>query len=485
MLIPKIDILITQVGRKVTKNLNIRINHCNKLEWESDWDKLISTGKLILPKNKLYVNLSNFDDEIDFVIPNTGESAIESLPLTNLGIRDNDNNLLFNLITDYNPDSTFTYKEPIFRIGDLITIRLMYLNPNTLEPEFTKFPLQLELVISNLTLSDQLEISLSNNGWFMKQTPMPNISINAGSNLVDTIKQGLQIMFDKFPENFQLFNFDNFLIAPDTVTFNDKLVITANQSLAQFLELLKSDYRLISYFIFNALNFSRLVEIQPEFSEAFLSDPDLQYADSLGLQVKKVYSFQTNIIDDNLEYKSKENLRLSAIVSNTFLQPNGQVTKDGNKKSKRKKISVYIEYTQKNNELLATVQDGKIIPKAILNQLDGIKILYDNNGNKVNNIPKVGDTEINGERRTLAFYQAKNTDDLIRLGLEELQKFYYDGFTGTFTTFGEPTTFVTDIIKIEDTVHPERNGDYRVKSVKTTFGLDGYRQEVGLDIKLS
>ena len=41
-----------------------------------------------------------------------------------------------------------------------------------------------------------------------------------------------------------------------------------------------------------------------------------------------------------------------------------------------------------------------------------------------------------------------------------------------------------DQVTLVDSVLPERNGTYLVRSVTTNFGLRGYRQRVELDIRL-
>lgn len=95
----------------------------------------------------------------------------------------------------------------------------------------------------------------------------------------------------------------------------------------------------------------------------------------------------------------------------------------------------------------------------------------------------VGDKD--GEIRTQFFFGAKTVDELKKLAEERLLKFRYEGFKGKFVTFGEPVTFHGDKVEIRDTVLPERNGTYFVRGVETTFGQNGYRQEIELDFKIS
>jgi hypothetical protein len=88
-----------------------------------------------------------------------------------------------------------------------------------------------------------------------------------------------------------------------------------------------------------------------------------------------------------------------------------------------------------------------------------------------------------GEIRTFHFFNEPESK-LKKLGEERLRRFHYTGYRGTFTTFGLPSVRHGDEAKIKDTKQPERDGGYLIKSVKKTFGVDGFRQEITLDLKL-
>ena len=66
-----------------------------------------------------------------------------------------------------------------------------------------------------------------------------------------------------------------------------------------------------------------------------------------------------------------------------------------------------------------------------------------------------------------------------------LPKFYYDGFTGDFTTFLRPVVRFGDTVTLYDLKLPEKNGTYKVKKVVTTFNLSGGRQIIDLDLKIN
>lgn len=89
-----------------------------------------------------------------------------------------------------------------------------------------------------------------------------------------------------------------------------------------------------------------------------------------------------------------------------------------------------------------------------------------------------------GEQRTLYFYDVTDSE-LTTLATESLQKMKYEGFTGSFLTFLQPTVRHGDAINIVDPIIPDRNGTYLVRKVVTRFGMDGGRQEITLDRKIT
>lgn len=94
----------------------------------------------------------------------------------------------------------------------------------------------------------------------------------------------------------------------------------------------------------------------------------------------------------------------------------------------------------------------------------------------------VGDTD--GSQITFHLYwdgvtlPKPNLKEFAQLKLDESK---YDGYRGSFETFGEPYVRHGDIVKLTSKKLPERDGNYLVTSVKRTFGMGGYRQviEVG------
>lgn len=88
---------------------------------------------------------------------------------------------------------------------------------------------------------------------------------------------------------------------------------------------------------------------------------------------------------------------------------------------------------------------------------------------------EVGDND--GELRTVYHYSL-NESDLKKFAANELERFKYDGYQGSFTSFGEPVVNKTDIADI--TASDGIRGRYLIKKVEIGFGTDGYRQKIEL-----
>jgi len=84
----------------------------------------------------------------------------------------------------------------------------------------------------------------------------------------------------------------------------------------------------------------------------------------------------------------------------------------------------------------------------------------------------VGDT--GGAQRTLHFQDIESKSELEKLAKNRLEKYRYNGYEGTYPSFGIPYTEPTMIAEIQDPVYPERNGNYYIDSVTVEFGQSGF-----------
>jgi hypothetical protein len=106
-------------------------------------------------------------------------------------------------------------------------------------------------------------------------------------------------------------------------------------------------------------------------------------------------------------------------------------------------------------------------------RLKGISILPDNTKIEV----EVGDKE--GELRTFTYYNLQKAE-LKKLLDEEIKKLRYDGWFGSFTTFGQPNVQHGDFVELTDN-KLQRTGTYLVKKTKLDFGQQGFSRENYLD----
>jgi hypothetical protein len=66
-----------------------------------------------------------------------------------------------------------------------------------------------------------------------------------------------------------------------------------------------------------------------------------------------------------------------------------------------------------------------------------------------------------------------------------LEQANYTGYYGSFMTFLEPIVVSGDYAVIDSYMYPERKGTYLIKSVETSFGVDGGRQKIELERKIA
>jgi hypothetical protein len=168
----------------------------------------------------------------------------------------------------------------------------------------------------------------------------------------------------------------------------------------------------------------------------------------------KKFQFQQTIISSDLEFSKKEDIILSAVASNHIEELTGKMTKDGHAKTKKTRI-----------EVLVTLKDDKIISKSV------------KSGDKA-------DPLTDGERRSFTYPFAKTERELIDLAEADLRKYYFDGFKGSFETFGTPFVRFGDHAELSDEMLPEHDGTYKIKAVEYKGGTGGLRQKIMLDFKI-
>lgn len=179
------------------------------------------------------------------------------------------------------------------------------------------------------------------------------------------------------------------------------------------------DIVLDKYIIKNANGAQVLQEIKKDMSlSIFINDEDklyvgLQQLTNLGETV--VYDLNYNLVENNLEFKTKEERR----------------------------IKVRYTYIGKDN---------------------------------VKKVVEEGDAD--GELRSFHTSVISDEAKLRELALSEIERLKYDGFDGNVVSFLMPYATRGMTAKIIDNTHNSREGSYFIKKVTTSFGLDGARRTV-------
>lgn len=378
-----------------TRRRTIKFDFSTEYECNETWRNLTNTGKVVVPKN-LYVRDAN------------GKLVQLRGTVVNIG--------------------GFSSNEPLIMRGDRVIIdhgyRYFKNNKEILEWTYNSQSNThlFDGWISQVTSKKPIEFLIENNMWKLKQIPVNAHTFSASETLEDILKYLLQ--GTTFTVN-----------ALTTTTFGAFQV--GNETVAEVLARLRKQYNFESYFRGNELRSGAIVYIESEAKEY-------------------TFTFQKDIIDDELEYRRKDDIVLSAVVSNTIEESTGKMTKDGHPKTKRTRL-----------EALVTLRYGSDVPDVFIK------------GSNNEYPPNTG-----GERRTLFYPGAKNISDLVKLATDELRRYYYTGFKGKFDTFGIPFVRMGDNVRLEDPILPERNGLYKVRGVEYSGGMNGIRQKIELDYKI-
>jgi len=179
-------------------------------------------------------------------------------------------------------------------------------------------------------------------------------------------------------------------------------IVIKQQSTAQVLDALKK-FALQAYFDADGV-------LVVDFAGSLKAEP-----------IEVIYDFNKNVIDNELEYTRKEDVRIK--VKGTSKSPTGE------------KIEFYS-----------------------------------------------GDAD--GEERTLNYINI-DQDGLRKIVTKELEKLKQDGYKNSFTTFGIPYAEPGYVAIMRDVEYQEREGSYLIEAVTITSGVSGFRRKVTLERKLT
>lgn len=340
---------------------------------------------------------------------------------------------------------------PLIMRGDIVYIQDGYWYKNEVRKDIQIGSTVYQGFVSSVKSEIPIEISVEDNFYLLKRTPV-NKSVFSG-NLVDLCKYIVEQVNANFGNNNKLNGrFGNpypvlsFFKNPDSITADFSLghLDIGDITCAELLNRLRSRYKIESFFVENELHFGFPIY-------------DEEKANS-----DHFFEFENNIFPDHdLEYKNKDDLVLSAVVSCQEIKKTGKKTRDGLEATKKDKLSILIYWDIVSSSFKYYKKEkGESFPE--------------NSG---------------GERHEFVYPIDPLTgnptvEKLFDFGKKQLQKYYYTGFRGSFKTIGFPVVNWGDNINLESKVFSDRNGQYKVKKVKRTGG-QGIEQEIFLDYKLN
>ena len=387
---------ITQINNTPLRNKTINFNFVNELSCSDSWRDFTNQGEVTLPMN-LYVRDAN--NKLVSIVGNIG--GYDGSPLLMRG----------DMVTMDWGYRFFKGNTEIFEgTADQATGSHLFIG-----------------YISHVSSQKPIRFRCEDNFWKLKQTPCPIHTFKETDSLEYIVNYLLAVYNNGKPLS------DQFTFKPMTITTFGAFRV-GNETIAEVLARLRKQFHFESYFRGNELRCGSTVYIESEAN-------------------KHTFTFQYNIIDDDLEYRRKDDLVLSIVASNKIEEETGETTKDGHAKTKCKRL-----------EVLLTLRNGSDKPDIFIKQ-------------DHEDYP----TNTGGERMTLPYPGAKSIQELIDLATVELKKYYYTGFKGKFTTFGLPFVKTGDNVQLVDPILPERNGLYKVKSVDYKGGINGLRQTIELD----
>lgn len=341
---------------------------------------------------------------------------------------------------------------PLIMRGDVVEISHGYLFKNRARENQKKSLALFHGYVTKVESSVPIKIECEDNFYLLKRTPV-GISKWTG-NLIDLCKYMINRVNTLFANNneYKGKNGNPYPVlkvtdSVDSITADFSLgyLEIADVTCAELLSQIRQQYKLESFFRGDTLYFGF-----PIYDESI--------ADS-----SNIFEFQNNIKKDaDLEYRNKGDIVLSAVVSCKTINETGKTTKDGQKATKWGKDSILIYWDMPTGTFKYLAKEkGKPMP------------------------PNTG-----GERREFIYpiepsKGRPSNDVLFEFGKKQLEKYYYTGFRGSFTTIGYPFVSWGDNVYLVDRIMADRNGLYKVKKVIYRGGMNGIEQEVVIDYKIN
>ena len=284
-------------------------------------------------------------------------------------------------------------------------------------------------------------LECEDNMWLCKQIPTP--AKTWGNVTLQSIAESIIKSANTLPLIQRYKGYVNLMVSDYSRTdlkFNVDSFMTTRGSLAALLARLKGQYRVDSYFRGNELRIGYTHYVAEE-------------------AVEHKFQFQKNILDgDQLRWERKDDHVLSMVVKSNYRVSDG-TAHSGADKYKEKTTEVLIFYNAGKFDYIEK-QKGKDYPANALRDI--------------------------GERFCMEINSPiADPKKLFEIGKAQLEKYYYDGFRGSFTTFGIPYVKHGDTVRLTNPALREQDGLYKVKAVRYFGGFDnGFKAEIFLDYKI-
>jgi hypothetical protein len=327
---------------------------------------------------------------------------------------------------------------PLFLKGDKISIQAGYWYVDELGQERQDVNVVFQGFITAVHSKLRIKLECDDFMYILKQVPVPN-------GVWNTAKNGLAALVKQWIAGTaaERAGVTVNMISKYSFSYNVGVFQTRNETVAQVLARLKNEGGVTSYFKGSELRIG-----YPTYRDGDIQNPGKPY----------IFDKNINIISDELKYARKDDLVLSAVATRSYGIQSDDTDDNGNAILKKVCETVFV-YVDKQTQAIKS----KVLKK----------------GEKA-------PPNVEGQRFMWDFMDCSTTQELIKRATDELQKRYYTGFYGSFVTFGMPFIPVGDNIKLKDRSIPDKDGVYKVKSVKYTGGVGiGIKQEIFLHYKIN
>lgn len=282
--------------------------------------------------------------------------------------------------------------------------------------------------ISSVESKSSLRIHCEDYMWLLKQTTMPNKTYTAPNNDISHVLSDIVNASNQVHDDYLItYNTAGFTLSVDNLQTGSETAAGVLNKLKKFLP------SMAFYFRNGELRGGGIVYYSGDQASIGIG-PD-------GKAIYNTFNFQKNIISDELHYSMQADVKVAANCYSVNSMQGGSKNKMGG-----------MQYFTSRVQTTVGLAPGT-------------------NANAY-------------EYYNFYFKDVTDAGDLTTKGQTYLNRYQYDGYRGSFTTFGLPFIEHGNIITLTDSLMPERNGNYIVKGVNYSYGTNsGLRQNIDLHFR--